>query len=69
MPKERRGKDPYKIHYAEAICESELAEKYDFGTGEDIWIPKSQISDQSEDRDEEQWIEIPEWLAYEKGLL
>lgn len=35
-----------------------------------IWIPKSQIEDT--DRDEpgdEGYIEIPEWLADEKGLV
>lgn len=36
----------------------------------EVWIPKSQISDQSEDRNGKiETIFIPEWLASEKGLI
>jgi hypothetical protein len=68
---ERRSKDPYRIYYVEAVHETDAAALYDFGTGEDIWIPKSQILDEGDydSGEDEQWIEIPEWLAYEKGLL
>ena len=36
---------------------------------EKVWIPRSQIKDSSLDDDGSGWIEIPEWLAVEKGLL
>jgi len=36
----------------------------------EVWIPKSQIEDQCEDRDGKiTSIFIPEWLALEKGLI
>lgn len=36
----------------------------------EVWIPKSQVTDQSEDDDGKiETIFIPEWLAEEKGLL
>lgn len=36
----------------------------------EVWIPKSQISDQSEDaKGKIESIFIPEWLALEKGLI
>jgi hypothetical protein len=39
--------------------------------GEQIWIPKSQIHDDSEvyKADTEGTLVIPEWLAKEKGLV
>ena len=42
-------------------------------TGEDVWIPKSQITDYSCDDcdslDEATIIFIPEWLAIDKDLI
>lgn len=35
----------------------------------ECWIPKSQISDQSETDGKIETIFIPEWLANEKGLI
>jgi hypothetical protein len=35
----------------------------------EVWIPKSQISDQSETNGKIESIFIPEWLATDKGLL
>lgn len=32
----------------------------------DVWLPKSQILDLDY---EEQTVTVPEWLAYEKGLI
>jgi len=63
-----KSRDPYKIHYTDIVHETDAAELIDFPEGE-MWIPKSQISDRSSEGDAEPWIEIPEWLAYEKGLL
>lgn len=39
--------------------------------GEEIWIPKSQITEDSEVTEEgdEGILAIPEWLAEEKGML
>ena len=40
---------------------------------EKVWIPRSQILDEMDDDFEigsgPGWIEIPEWLALEKGLI
>ena len=36
----------------------------------EVWVPKSKISDQSEnDNGDVETIFIPEWLAFEKGLI
>lgn len=36
----------------------------------EVWIPKSQVSDHSESHAGEiETIFIPEWLAYDKGLI
>lgn len=48
--------------------ETTLALKVSDGTRE-VWIPKSKISDQSEDKGRITSIFIPEWLATEKGLV
>jgi hypothetical protein len=39
--------------------------------GEEIWLPKSKISDDSEvtEKGDEGILAIPEWLADEKGML
>jgi len=53
-------------------AETEKAWQVDAGMGKDQWIPKSQIMDYS-DPDYTMGssieIEIPEWLAFEKGLI
>lgn len=42
-------------------------------TGEDVWVPKSQITDYScddcDDINEATLIFIPEWLAIDKDLI
>ncbi len=49
---------------------TEKAILINFGTDEDVWVPKSQISDYTgETVDEAESIFIPEWLATEKGLV
>jgi len=35
----------------------------------EVWIPKSNISDECEDKGRIVSIFIPEWLALEKGLI
>lgn len=69
MPKEWRSKDPYKVHYDKEVLERPKSYLLDFGGGNEQWIPKSEITDKGEEKDGTQWLEIPEWLAYEKGLL
>ncbi len=54
------------------LVESDLAWMVDFGTDAEVWIPKSQIEDYSEPEVKSGMdieIEIPEWLAMEKGLI
>ena len=36
---------------------------------QEVWIPRSQISDQSEDKGKITSIFISEWLANKKGLI
>jgi hypothetical protein len=45
-----------------------------FGVREEVWVPKSQITDWCDGPDEEPGygttsIFIPEWLATEKGMI
>ncbi len=52
--------------------ESRLAILVDYGVDHDVWIPRSQIKDQTENPFQEGdtlEIEIPEWLALEKGMI
>lgn len=50
--------------------ETDKAYLFDFGAKEPVWVPKSQISDES-DPDDNGIISIfiPEWLATEKGMV
>lgn len=61
------------VHYFDdvlALRETEkgLLVQYE---GEEFWVPKSQISSDSEvsEKDDQGVLAIPEWLAEEKGLL
>ncbi len=52
--------------------ETNLAWRVSDGLGKGVWIPKSQIQDYSEceyKAGDEIEIELPEWLALEKGLI
>lgn len=50
--------------------ETEKAILVNFGVRDEVWVPKSQISDWSEDGDgSTSSIFIPEWLAKEKGMI
>lgn len=51
--------------------ESEKALLVEHGAGPDAWVPKSQILDYSDDYRPGDTIEIelPEWLALEKGMI
>ena len=57
----------------EIACEvmhtTERAYKIDAGTGEEVWIPKSQVTDMCEDNGKVISLFIPFWLAEEKGLM
>ena len=58
--------------YVEILQETDLAYRVDDGSNrkEDVWIPKSQVSDRDDDRTTPglTCLTIPEWLAIEKGL-
>lgn len=51
------------------IRSTEKAYLVDFGAKEHVWVPRSQITDESEDEDGISSIFIPEWLAIEKGMV
>ncbi len=55
---------------AEFISETDLAILVDID-GDEVWLPKSQIemSDGSLDAGDLIEIDVPDWLAEEKGLL
>ncbi len=57
--------DPVMIYFESLIRETDLAYYIEFADSEE-WIPKSETMDFSEEYKE---IEIPEWLAHEKGLI
>ncbi len=65
----RRNETQY-IDGCRAIKETEMAILVEY-ENEEFWIPKSQISEDSEvtEKDDEGVLAIPEWLADEKGLL
>ena len=54
------------------VVETDQAILVDHGTDKEVWIPKSQISDQSKDPYQEGdtlEIEIPEWLANKNDMI
>jgi hypothetical protein len=55
---------------AKVIKRTEKAILINDGSNQDIWIPLSQIEIENED-EKEGFIEflIPEWLAFDKGLI
>ena len=56
----------------EVLWKTEMAIKIEEGEVNDVWIPLSQIKDVDPDELEvgqSRTIEIPEWLAEEKGLI
>ena len=61
----------FDVEVEEVLKETPMALLVKLESGEDIWIPKSQISDDSEvwKADQIGKLVIPEWLAKEKGLL
>ncbi len=53
-------------------AETDKAWMVDGGTDERVWLPKSQIMDYSENEyksGDTIEIEVPEWLAFKKGLI
>jgi len=53
------------LYDVECVGSTELAIQINF-EGERMWIPRSQIQDFDEDFT---YLEIPEWLAQEKGII
>jgi hypothetical protein len=66
----RSGVDLAEIEDVESVRASELALLCRVA-GREVWIPLSQIDDDSEVWEPEQTgtLVIPEWLAKEKGLI
>ncbi len=63
------SKEPYRIDHVKVVRESGAALLV-LIDGQQVWIPKSQVLDESEvwgDGDQGQLV-IPEWLAIERGL-
>lgn len=54
---------PVEVFYDEVVRETDLARLYQIGDVQ-VWLPKSQVVET-----EPFVIEIPHWLAYEKGLI
>lgn len=50
---------------AELKVETEKAFLIDGGDGKPVWVPKSQVEYNTEDKT----FAMPEWLAKEKGLI
>ena len=55
----------------EAVAETDLAVCVEGITDEDVWVPKSQISDDSEvwKKGDEGELIITEWFAEKEGLV
>ena len=49
----------------EVLHETELAYRFTDGSGDPVWLPKSQC----EWDEDEEIMDMPEWLAIEKGLI
>lgn len=49
--------------------ETEKAYLVNHGVSEEVWIPKSQIDDYTEENGAITSVFIPEWLAEEKGMV
>lgn len=73
--------DACKIDFDDIEATTDDAILLNLGDGDSKWIPRSQVEDASWEEkpydgiDEPKkgsgpgWIEIPEWLAMEKGLI
>ena len=63
--------DNVELDVDEVVRESDDALLCKFATGEQEWIPKSQIDDDSEvyKAGTDGVLVIPEWLALEKSLI
>jgi hypothetical protein len=69
----RKSNDPIEIAVKVTVV-TEKAIRVDHGGKEQVWIPKSQITDYSGGPDDGPGfgttsIFIPEWLALDKGLI
>jgi len=66
------GADPVRFEDAEVIGSTHLALLVDIGDGEDHWIPRSVIHDDSEVFDDNEnaqgTLVLKEWFAEKEGL-
>lgn len=57
----------------EFICQTTMAIQVDDGTGNKVWIPKSQVKEPPnyDDLEKQEVVELllPTWLAMDKGLI
>ena len=53
-----------KVYFEELIRESDQAWFIFLEDGREIWFPKSQC----ELDEDEKWIDMPDWLAFDEGL-
>lgn len=54
-----------QVYFERVICESELAWLVETADGDEAWLPKSECQLDEDDNS----VELPEWLAIEKGLV
>ena len=54
--------EPITIQFNKVIKETDKAILFELDTGKEVWIPKSQIEDQTEES-----IDLPWWLAKKIG--
>lgn len=56
---------PVEICFAELVRETDKAWMFKTDDGDAVWLPKSQC----ELDEDELLVQVPEWLAIEKGLV
>lgn len=68
-----RSEESCRIDYDDIEAATPEAVLLRLDEEEGVWIPRSQILDESDDdfdvNSGSGWVEIPEWLAMEKGLI
>jgi hypothetical protein len=65
-----RTRRPKELHDFTGILkgETEFALRFDFGTGSEVWLPKSQVEWEKTPDGKGYEVTIPDWLVEEKGL-
>lgn len=66
MPRPRRRSVPVTLKFVAEQVETERAYLLVMETGEEVWLPKSQITFLDW---ENGTLQVPRWLAEEKGLV